>query len=40
MTIEYGAPIYPKELSREEQKFIGKHVQELMTETLKKNALA
>ena len=40
VTIEYGAPIYPKELSREEQKFIGKHVQELMTETLKKNALA
>ena len=40
VTIEYGAPIYPNELSREEQKFIGKHVQELMTETLKKNALA
>lgn len=40
VTIEYGAPIYPKELSREEQKFIGKYVQELMTETLKKNALA
>lgn len=38
VTIEYGAPIYPKELSKEEQKFLGKHVQEIILETLKKNA--
>ena len=37
VTIEYGKPIYPKELSKEEQKFIGKYVRELMVETLKKN---
>lgn len=36
--IEYGRPIYPRELSREELKFLGKTVQEQMTETLKKNA--
>ena len=25
--VEYGAPIYPKELSREEQKFLGSYTQ-------------
>lgn len=35
--IEYGKPIYPKELSREEQKFLGKHVQGIILETLKRN---
>lgn len=38
--IEYGKPIYPKELSREDQKFIGKYVQNVIEETLKKNAAA
>lgn len=38
VTIEYGAPIYPKELPREEQKFIGRYVQNVILETLKKNA--
>ena len=38
--IEYGAPIYPKDLPREEQKFIGKYVQSLITDTLKKNRTA
>ncbi|WP_283684824.1 lysophospholipid acyltransferase family protein [Parablautia sp. Marseille-Q6255] len=38
--IEYGKPIYPKELPREEQKFIGKYVQNVIAETLKKNASA
>ena len=38
--IEYGKPILPKELSREEQKFIGRHVQSVIVETLKKNAAA
>lgn len=37
VTIEYGAPIYPKELSREEQKFIGKHVQGKLSEMIEKN---
>lgn len=38
VTVEYGKPILPKDLSREEQKFLGKHVQSLMLETLQKNA--
>lgn len=37
VTIEYGKPIYPKELSREEQKFIGRQVQNQMLEMLEKN---
>lgn len=37
VTIEYGAPIYPKELPREQQKFIGQYVQEIMAETIAKN---
>ena len=32
--LEYGAPIYPKELSREEKKFLGattqKHIQKML----------
>lgn len=39
VTIEYGAPIYPKELSKEEQKFIGKYVQNVILETLKRNQI-
>ena len=38
--IEYGAPIYPKELSREEQKFLGRHVQEQIHGMLEKNSAA
>ena len=37
VTIEYGKPIYPKELSKEDQKFIGKYVRDIMQETLTKN---
>lgn len=40
VTIEYGAPIYPKELPREEQKFIGRYVQNILVDTLKKNEAA
>ena len=40
VVIEYGKPIYPKELSREDQKFLGKRVQETILETLKRNASA
>lgn len=35
--IEYGEPICPGSLSREEQKFIGRRVQEQIRETLEKN---
>ena len=35
--IEYGAPIYPNQLSKEEKKFIGKYVQKIMQEMLDKN---
>lgn len=38
VTIEYGAPIDPKSLSKEDQKFIGKYVQNLMLKTLKQHA--
>lgn len=37
VTIEYGQPIYPAKLSREEQKFLGRHVQAVILETLKRN---
>jgi len=32
--VEYGAPIYPKELSKEEQKFLGAYVQKKIQEML------
>lgn len=35
--IEYGKPIDPKSLPREEQKFIGKYVRRIILETLTKN---
>lgn len=37
--LEYGAPIYPKELSKEERKFMGAYTQNVISEMLKKNAL-
>lgn len=36
--IEYGKPIYPKDLSKEELKHLGAHVQDIIRETLIKNA--
>jgi 1-acyl-sn-glycerol-3-phosphate acyltransferase len=36
--IEYGKPIYPKELSKEQLKFIGSYVQGIIRETLEKNS--
>lgn len=36
--IEYGKPIYPKDLTKEQQKFLGSYVQEIIREMLKKNA--
>ena len=37
VVLEYGAPIYPDELAKEDKKFIGKYVQNIMQETLRKN---
>lgn len=37
VVIEYGEPIYPKDLSREEQKFLGKKIQTIIEEMLIKN---
>jgi 1-acyl-sn-glycerol-3-phosphate acyltransferase len=36
--IEYGTPIYPNELSRDEQKVIGATCQNIISEMLVKNA--
>lgn len=38
VVIEYGKPIYPKELEKEQQKFLGAYVQGVIKETLKNNA--
>lgn len=35
--IEYGKPIYPKELPKEQQKFLGSYVQNIIREMLQKN---
>lgn len=35
VTIQYGTPIYPKELPREEQKFLGRRVQGIIAEMLR-----
>lgn len=37
VVIEYGEPIYPKDLSRDEQKVIGATCQTMIQETIKKN---
>lgn len=37
VVVEYGKPIYPTELSREEQKFLGKYTQNIILGMLKKN---
>lgn len=36
--IEYGKPIYPKDLDKNQLKFLGSYVQEIIRETLNKNA--
>ena len=38
--IEYGEPIYVKKLPKEQQKFVGRYVQDIIVETLKKNKSA
>jgi 1-acyl-sn-glycerol-3-phosphate acyltransferase len=37
VVIEYGKPIYPKELSKEEQKHLGVYTRDVLLEMLKKN---
>ncbi len=37
VVIEYGEPIYPGELPREQQKFLGRYVRDVILEMLKKN---
>jgi 1-acyl-sn-glycerol-3-phosphate acyltransferase len=37
VVIEYGKPIYPKDLSKEQLKFLGSHVQGIIREMLTKN---
>jgi 1-acyl-sn-glycerol-3-phosphate acyltransferase len=38
VVIEYGKPIYPKDLPKEQQKFLGSYIQGIIRETLAKNA--
>lgn len=38
--VEYGAPIYPKELTKEEQKFLGAYTQRRIQEMLDKHQIA
>lgn len=38
VVIEYGSPIYPNELGKEEKKHIGNYVQGIIQETIQKNA--
>ncbi len=36
--VEYGTPIYPKELDKEDQKFIGAKCQKIIEDTIRRNA--
>ena len=38
MIIEYGKPIYPHTLDREERKHLGAYCQNIIQETINKNA--
>ncbi|XCP85744.1 lysophospholipid acyltransferase family protein [Roseburia hominis] len=38
VVLEYGKPIYPKELDKETRKHLGQYCQNLILETIKKNA--
>lgn len=38
VVIEYGKPVYPGELSKEEQKHLGNYVAQIIQETIQKNA--
>ena len=36
--IEYGTPIYPKELDKDTKKHLEEHVQRIIQDTINKNA--
>ncbi len=38
VVVEYGPPIYPKELDKEDQKFIGAKCQKNIEDTIRRNA--
>ena len=38
VVVEYGTPIYPKELDKEDQKFIGAKCQMIIEDTIRRNA--
>ena len=38
VVVEYGTPIYPKELDKEDQKFIGAKCQKIIEDTIRRNA--
>ena len=38
VVVEYGSPIYPKELDKEDQKFIGAKCQKIIEDTIRRNA--
>lgn len=38
VVLEYGAPIYPKELDKEDRKFLGAYTQKIIQEMVTKNA--
>ena len=38
VVIEYGEPIYPNNLDKEDKKHIGSYVQNIIQETIRKNA--
>ena len=37
VVLEYGEPIYPKDLPKEQKKFLGAHCQEIIHNTISKN---
>lgn len=37
--VEYGAPIHPKELTKEEQKFLGAYTQQKIQEMLDRHSI-
>lgn len=37
VVIEYGKPVYPNELNREERKFLGSHIRSIIASMLEKN---
>ena len=40
VTLEYGKPIYPKELSKEEKKFLGAYTRSVIQDMLNKHTIS